>query len=453
MKKSSAKFKITLWYVVVMAIVSLVVFFVMYSVSIKSIEHNMFMKITRSVNMVSKRAISLDGNRHPLRPHEFFNDGVHIAIYSEDGELIDGNHPFGISEKLDFKENAVRSFVYNNHKFYQYDISVKNTTTNTKLWIKGVISSDPSIHAVRQMMKYNLIFIVIMIIIAAAGGYYITTRTQSPVSKIQATALSIIKSKDLKKRIKIGKGNDEFHALANTFDEMLDEIESVVEREKQFTSDASHELRTPVAVILSECEYMENYASTVDELKESAASVKKQTEKMSKLISELLSITRMDKNTLKLNYEETDISELVSFICYEQEQIHEDNIILKTNILPNIIARVDKILIARLFINLISNAYHYNVDGGEIDIRLKEEKENVIFSVSDTGIGISKEDIPKIWSRFYQVDKSRTSDDTGSVGLGLSMVQWIAEKHGGTIEVDSTLGEGSTFTFIFPKNT
>ena len=141
---------------------------------------------------------------------------------------------------------------------------------------------------------------------------------------------------------------------------MLDKIEQSFESEKQFTSDASHELRTPVAVILSECEFIEQCADTADDYRESANSIKRQAEKMSKLISELLSISRMDKKTQKLNFEDIDLSELINFVCDEQAEIHGDEIKLIRNISPSITVDADRFSIARLFINLISNAYKHS---------------------------------------------------------------------------------------------
>lgn len=450
MRRLSVKIKITLWYVLVMAIVSVTVFILMNSVNLKSIERSMSERIIKSVDIITRQIFDLHGDIKQIPGFAFFNDGVSMAIYDDKGILLGGQSPFGISDMFDFKDNLIRQSEYNSNKYYEFDkrISLMN---GRDIWIKGVMSVGNEMIAADETAKRNLIFIIIMIIIAGAGGYIITLRTLLPVRKIQETAKTIIKNKDLEQRIRIGSGNDEFHSLANTFDEMLDEIEKVIAREHQFTSDASHELRTPVAVIMSECEYMIKYANTVDELRESAESIQNQTERMSRLISELLSISRMDRNTQKLTFEETNISELVEFICNEQQQIHESSITMEINIMPSITAEVDRFMISRVFINLISNAYRYNKDNGNINVTLSEQNNTIIFSVKDTGIGIAEEDIPKIWERFYQVDEARTSDDSGSMGLGLSMVQWIAKKHQGSITVNSTLGIGSEFIFTFPK--
>ena len=451
MRRLSVKLKVTLWYVLAMLVVSLVVFFTMRAVAVQNIERDMNIRLTSRVDELSRIVHMRNGDMDLLKERDFYMAGVHMAVYDSDKNLLRGQISFGISEDFQFKENNVRKVSYNGNRYYEFDRRVTLRDGNT-YWIKGLMSySDESI-ALQNIVKNNLLFIIILILFAGLGGYFMTSRTLRPVEKMTKTAKSIIESKDLSQRINIGGSRDELANLANTFDEMLGEIEDAFEREQQFTSDASHELRTPIAVILSECEYMTDCAETVDELKNSAQSVKEEAQRMSKLVSELLSISRMDKDTLKLNFEETDLSELVNFVCDEQEEIHGNDIILERDISKDISAEADKFLIARLFINLISNAYQYTEKGGRVTVSLSEDDENAIFSVADTGIGIKKEHIPKIWERFYQVDPARTATESGSMGLGLSMVKWIAEKHGGKIEVKSEFGKGSTFTLTFPKS-
>lgn len=452
MKKISIKLKITLWYTIVMMLISGVVLVIMTSATQEMIEHDISDRIIKNV-MDFSRVLGGPENRTAQIPKfGFYNQGVHMIVYDDDNNIVAGHIPFEIDISSDLIDNNIQTITENRNKYYIYTLKVRHKGGEpAPYWIKGIASVTDNMYAVNTTAKTNLILTIILIIIAAAGGYFIIGRALSPVAKIRNTAERISESRDLSRRINIGSGKDEIHELANTFDNMLDKIEYTFEREKQFTSDASHELRTPVAVILSECEYMTDCAETYDEIKESAYSVKNQAEKMSKLISELLTISRMDKNTIKMEFEEVDISELLNFVCDEQIEIHTENITLNRDIESDIVVNADRFLLVRLFINLISNAYRYGKDGGNITVSLCQDKDSVTASIADDGIGIEEDDIPKIWERFYQVNPSRTAVEDGGVGLGLSMVKWIAECHGGGVRVESKFGIGSTFIFSMPK--
>ncbi len=447
MKRLSLKWKITLWYTLVMIVISATALFFMTSMSKAIIYRDISGRIARTVNDFSRRISAPDSKIENIPEFGFYEQGVHMTVYDSEGNMIAGKSPFEITDSAEFKDNTVDTVTERGNKFYIYTKEV-HRPGKTSLWVKGTVSVRDESFAVQSAAKTNIVLTIVLIIIAAGGGYMIIKKALEPVNKISRTAKSISESRDLSRRINIGSGKDEIHDLANVFDEMLDKIEQTVEREKQFTSDASHELRTPVAVILSECEYMTDCAKTYDEMFESAVSVKGQAEKMSKLISELLTISRMDKNTIKANIEEVDVSELLGFVCDEQEEINTKDITLSRNIEPGIIANADRFLLARLCINLISNAYSYGKS--EIVVSLSKNGDKLKLSVKDDGIGISDEHKDKIWERFYQVDPSRSDNTNGSCGLGLSMVKWIAQCHGGNVGVESEPGAGSVFTFVMP---
>lgn len=453
MRKLSIKLKITLWYTLVMVLISGVALVIMTSASQEMIERDISERITKSVMTFSRIIDKPNGMDIHIPKFGFYEQGVHMVVCDDNNNIVAGNIPFEIETSTELIDNHLQTITDNRNKYYIYTIKVHHRNgEETPYWVKGIVSITDEMYAVQSAAKNNIVLTIILIIIAAAGGYFIISRVLSPVDKIRNTAEKISESSDLSQRIYIGEGKDEIHSLANTFDNMLDKIEQTVEREKQFTSDASHELRTPIAVILSECEYMTDCAKTYDEIKESAYSVKNQAEKMSKLVSELLTISRMDKNTMQTEFEKTDISELLNFVCDEQEEIHSENIILHREIEPDVTVHADRFLLARLFINLITNAYSYGKDGGNITVSLSQNKNEILASIADDGIGIAKTDIPKIWERFYQTDPSRTANKNGSMGLGLSMVKWIAECHNGKMSVQSELGVGSTFTFVMPKS-
>ena len=449
MKRLSFKFKLTLWYTLIMIIVSTVVLMAMTSISTGLINRETTERLSRAVDEMS-RELERNPDIRRVPDFKYFNQGVQLTLYDEDGNVSGGQLPFGITEKLKLSEDGVRKEAYNGNEYYVLDKKLVSSASRRTYWLKGIVSISDGTYAINSLAKYNALLAVIMIIIAALGGYIIIQRTLIPVNKIRRTADEISESNDLSRRIALSGGNDEFYQLAQSFDGMLDRIEQTVEREKQFTSDASHELRTPVAAILSACEYMTAYAKDYDEMKASAESVKKQAERMSRLISELLTISRMDKNTLQTAFEEVDISELLEFVCDEQEEIHTENIKLIRRIDKGIMTRADKLLIIRLCINLISNAYSYGRNGGTVTVSLTEGEGRLILSVADDGIGIAPENLSKIWERFYQEDPSRSENANGSMGLGLSMVKWIAECHNGSVSVKSALGVGSTFIFTMP---
>lgn len=450
MKKMSVKLKVTLWYTLAMIIVLSIILVTMTSISNGIVKRDEYERMYRAVEGMSRQLVDRGGNIRPIPEFMFFGRGVQTALYDGEKNLVGGQPPYGMTQVFDFKEEPEpRTQAYAGNKYLLLDREIK---VGEKIyWIRGIsLHTDKSV-IVQTTFKINIIMIIILICLAALGGYFIISRAFVPVGRISKTAKSIADSSDLTQRINIGEGKDEISALANTFDEMLDKLQQSFEKEKQFTSDASHELRTPIAVIMSECEYMTECAKTTEEFMESADSIKRQTDKMSKLVSELLMISRMDKNTMTLNFEVTDISELLKFVCDEQEELNQNSTRLVRNIRDNVIAKVDRGSMTRLLVNLISNAYKFTEAGGEVTVSLSENKSSVSISVKDSGIGISKDELPKIWERFYQADTARTHSENSGAGLGLSMVKWIAEKHNGKVTVESEPGKGSEFVFTFPN--
>ena len=319
------------------------------------------------------------------------------------------------------------------------------------MWIRGVIPSSLAEKAIETIISISLIILPFFLLFAGISGYIITKNGFKPIEKIRLTAENINAGNDLSRRINLGQQRkDEIHTLANTFDTMFNRLQTSFENEVQFTSDVSHELRTPISVIISQSEYGLNHTESKEKMENSLKSVLKESIKMSQMISQLLMLSKMDKGHQKLNIEKVNLSELLDIII-DTQQIAADNKNIKINsvISPDIVIPADEILIMRLFINLITNAVNYGKENGYINIELFKFKDKIISKISDNGIGIAQENINKIWTRFYQVDSSRSSD---SSGLGLSMVKWIVEAHKGSISVKSELNKGTSFTVELPLN-
>ena len=383
----------------------------------------------------------------------YLEEGVYISVYDAQGYLLYGRTPTGFSGASTLIMDQMQQFGSGQDFWYVYDYC-QSVDGYGNLWIRGVASHSRSDSILRIITNAALILLPFFVALIALGGYLITAKALRPLSAMTETARAISEGNDLTRRIRLGSGRDEVHVLAHTFDQMMERLQSSFETEKQFTSDVSHELRTPVAVILSQCEYASQEGTPPEELRGSIGVIGAQARKMSALISQLLTLARADSGKQKLQYELVNLSELAEIIVEEQSiAAEEKGITLLTDIQPEILLRADETMMMRLFINLISNSITYGKPDGHTLVTLSANEAEITGSVQDDGIGIPADKLDKIWQRFYQVDPARTSGSSSGSGLGLSMVKWIVQAHGGRIEVSSRLGEGSCFTFHFFRQT
>ena len=371
---------------------------------------------------------------------------VEIAIYDKDFKFLYGNSPNGFEmDNRKSKDDKIMIIRSNNQKWYVYNKTIELGSYG-KVWIRGVMPNIGQSSAIETVIQISFVILPFFLILSAIGGYIITKNAFTPIEKIRRIAEKINEGNDLSQRINLGKGDDELHTLANTFDVMFDRLQTSFENEVQFTSDVSHELRTPITVILTQAEYGKGYISSVEEAQKSFGIIEKEGQKMSKLVSQLLTLARMERGRQKLNLENINLSELIEMTVETQTlSAKSKNIKIITKIMPEIYASIDEMMIMRVFTNLISNAISYGKQNGTVTVELFLQENRIVSKISDDGIGISEDKLDKIWLRFYQVDPSKNGDNSG---LGLSMVKKIVELHKGEIFVESELGKGTTFTII-----
>lgn len=448
MKKLSIRLRVTLWFTALMTLLVAIVLAFLFSVSSSLVHSESQKKLENLVNLVRTELLA-DGESEI--PDEFVSghDESYIAVFAADGSLLHGNLPPDLELNLPFADQKTQTFENNGKNWTVYDRQVILADQSIK-WVRGIVANREEGTTYSAMLRLALFASPFLILLAAAGGYFITGRAFRPVKQITELAEKIGDGKDLSQRISLGQGKDEIYELAATFDRMFDRLEASFEIEKQFTSDASHELRTPTSVIISQCEYALENADTLDETKTALSTVLRQAQKMSGLIAQLLTLARADKGQ-KLNIELVNLSELFELVVAEQsERATEKQITIQTRIAPNLLIHGDQTLLMRMLINLVTNGITYGRKGGSISAELESDGSRIIGRVRDDGIGIAPEHLSKIWERFYQVEASRSPSDS-SVGLGLSMVKWIAEAHGGSVSATSEPGVGSIFTFTLPS--
>ena len=303
--------------------------------------------------------------------------------------------------------------------------------------------------SLREFADWLMISIPVLVVLAGFLGYWLSSRALAPVDQIVEDARAVDSSR-LSRRLTVPAAQDELHRLSETLNAMLDRIELSVNRIKQFTADASHELRAPVTLIQAAAEYSLRRERSREELTEAMEKILQESQRTSQLIDNLLLLARADsEEVIRLGQVPVD-SVLREAADRVRPLATSKNISITAEVDDSAVVRADATLLQRLFFVLLENAVKYTPGNGTVRVSLRTSPEQVIVEIMDSGIGISPDDLPHIFDRFWRADKVR-SREMGGTGLGLSIAKWIAEKNGGTIQVESTVGQGSKFQVRLPR--
>lgn len=448
MKKiTSIKTRITIWYTTLMFVLIVVVLSLVgglsYQLSIDSIEKNVVLQVTQVTERLSKRQPDV------FEIFESKEEFKNVSIYEMNGKYIVGQYNYDVVN-IPFEEGIPRRESIDGKDYIVYDTRTQGPPgKHGGFWIRGVESVSSTTLLGRSAIVIMLILIPLILLLTALGGYYITKKAFNPVNNIVKTANDISAQKDISKRIEIAPDSkeDELHHLSVTLNKMLDKIENLIKQEKQFTSDASHELRTPISVILAQGEYLLDIAKDEKE-RELAQTIVDKSKQVSKLVSRLLLLARIDQNRQKFNKEKVDIGVIIDVAVDSMKELAaQKDILLFSNVPEGTIVDADESLLLSAITNLISNGIKYGNGSGHVSVSASKVGDKTEIIVADNGVGISEEHIDKIWTRFYRVDDVR-NDEYGSSGLGLAMVKSIIELHGGEITVKSTPGHGTEFRIM-----
>jgi signal transduction histidine kinase len=305
------------------------------------------------------------------------------------------------------------------------------------------------------------------LLVAAIGGYWLAGKVLRPVKMITRTA-NEISATDLRRRLHLPR-RDEFGELAATFDHMLARLEASFKRQTQFTADASHELRTPLTIIDLEINRAMTQLDPPEDCRQVLEYIQAENEHMTAIVNSLLLLARADSGQMKLNWQEVDLSD-IALASVERllPLARRSEIILATGDLPEVLVYGDPQYLGQMLTNLIENGIKYTSGIGKrvrVELACEQERWGVV-RVQDDGPGIAEEHLPSLFERFYRVDKARShrqltgsaqsnhpgagdNEPTGN-GLGLSIVQWIVQAHGGEVYVESKLSSGSVFVVRLP---
>lgn len=450
MKRLSLKMKLTILYTALMTTVVCGVLAILLSINnheiLTSVQSRLEEKVAETTEDIEYRNGALEFDSDILE----LEHGIYISVYASNGTLLYGKIPYAFDNTAIFEDGSIRRILgEDGTQFYLMDMFYQVPGHGT-VDIRGVTSITDAEENFVITVRLAMIFLPLLVVLTACMGFYITGRTLRPVGQITDTVRSIQKDKDLSRRINLGNGKDEIYRMAATFDDLLESVEKSLKREQQFTSDVAHELRTPISTMLLQCEDLLAQEHLDEETREGVQVLYQKTKHLSQMTSQLLLLSRADQGRAKVEKEMIDFSELTQMAADEiSVTAQEKHIALQTDIQPEIFMMGDETLLIRMWMNLLHNAVKYGKKNGHIWLSLRKWGNEIQAEIRDDGIGIEEKDLLHIWERFYQADQARTQTD--SAGLGLSMVQWIVKEHGGTIQVNSKVGEGTSFYISLPQ--
>ena len=478
----SLRFKLTLWYVLILGILLISFSSFLYFTLSKSLHRDVDNKLRslaelialESASPLSKfgfgsidQALETSMNLKPI--------GKFIQVLDESGNIgrkSENLKNVQLPISLNALKNASKGLVTfeTNHSIGNTPLRIITFPVTENNHVTKIVQIASSLEGVEDAL--NTLFIILIVtvplalMVASLGGQFLAHKALKPVDNITQTA-RVITSQNLNQRITPPKVKDEISRLIETFNEMISRLDQSFRQIKQFSSDASHELKTPLTILKGEVEVTLRKERTPQEYQQTLKSNLEEINRMSQIVEDLLLLSRADTGEVRLNIEDINLTEILNEVVTQMDRLAQSKGLYfsTSNHHQDIHIFGDALRIRELFINLIENGIKYTEEGGSIHITLQKENTPPVRSqsdweggekngfvkviISDTGIGIAKEDQERIFSRFFRVDKARSRERGGS-GLGLSICKWIVEAHQGEIVVESELGKGSSFIVKLP---
>jgi len=322
--------------------------------------------------------------------------------------------------------------------------------TYTLVILQSLHSQNEMLEEVRQTFAW---VIPIAIILASLGGYFLARKSLAPVVAMSSQA-GRIGAENLHERLPIQNAKDELGRLAASFNELLERVDQSFERQRRFMSDASHELRTPAAILRGESEVaLSRTERPAEEYRESLAVLHAEAQRLTQIVEDLFTLTRADAGQYPLSPKDFYLDELVADCTHAARSLAlAKQITLTCEVPEESPIRADEALLRRMILNLLDNAIKYTPSGGRVIVTCERCGNEYALKVTDSGPGIPGDLHQRVFERFFRADKARTraENDGGGAGLGLSIARWIAEAHHGRLLLERSDSSGSTFTALLP---
>ena len=438
MRKVSIRIKIMLWYTLLTAILLAVSLPILYGAMAGSLRRDQEAYLRSAAGQLASHIELEDGDLRLLNDLDLPAGTQYLLTTESGGRVVSSENAWTDAPSFQPDEVYLASNGRRDQLYLDQELEMEG---GEKIQIRVCRSNDTVERSLDQLQLVMLLAVPVFLGLAVFGSYFLAKLALRPIDHITETAVSL-GAGNLSRRITGIESRDEVGRLAGAFNGMLARLEESFQREKQFTSDASHELRTPVSVIMAYAENLTAHAPD-QETEKQAAAILLESRRMHSIIAQLLALTRGYEGKYRLEREEVSLSEMVSDVLAElTEEAAASGIRLAGQVPPEIRLSADQSLMTQLLLNLVENGIKYGKAGGTVTVWAQEQDGHTLLTIQDDGIGIGETDLPRIFDRFYRADQAR--DRSGS-GLGLSIVKWIVELHGWTIQVVSELGKGTRF--------
>lgn len=439
MRKLTIRFKIMVWYALLTAALLTAALPILYGAMASSLRRDQAAYLQTAAGQLASH-LEWENSGPKLSGDLDLPAGTHYLLTTPDGHRITSSETVWAAAP-DFQPDEVYLAPGNAGDRLYLD-QVLELEDGEKVQLRVCRSNGTVERSLQQLQFTMLLAVPAFLALAVFGSWFLAKLALRPIDRITDTAVAL-KAGDLSRRITGIESRDEVGRLAGAFNGMLERLEESFQREKQFTSDASHELRTPVSVIMAYAEDLASHAPDA-ETAEQAEAILLESRRMHTIIAQLLALTRGYEGRYRLEREEIGLRDMVSDVLAEMQDEADAHQIRLTEKIPlDLTLDVDQSLLTQLLLNLVENAIKYGKEAGHVVVEARKQEEHILLSVRDDGIGIEEKDLLHIFDRFYRADKAR--DRSGS-GLGLSIVKWIVELHSWTIQVESEPEKGTVFT-------